>query len=123
MEMEDMNHLHMITALFAGFPVTLSSPSSAFAQWGPGYGGMHSSWGGMMGGTGWIGMIIHLFIWVLLLIALILIVKWLFQSIGSKEQGETQKGQPDRALNILKERYARGEIDREEFDQKKQDLS
>jgi putative membrane protein len=48
---------------------------------------------------------------------LVILVRWLAaQSSASK--GERSKT----ALEILQERYARGEIGREEFEQKKQDL-
>jgi putative membrane protein len=45
-------------------------------------------------------------------------VKWLFS--GSSSQS---RGTDNRALEILKERYARGEIGKDEFDQKRRDLS
>ncbi|MFO8032049.1 MAG: SHOCT domain-containing protein [Desulfohalobiaceae bacterium] len=81
-------------------------------------------WGGMMGGMGWMGLIFNLAFWILLLIALVLLIKWLLQSTKPPErQSHSGQDSPGRALEILKERYANGEIDREEFEQKKKDLS
>jgi putative membrane protein len=41
--------------------------------------------------------------------------KWIFERSGDRPRDKT-------ALDILKERYARGEIGKEEFEQKKSDL-
>jgi len=81
-------------------------------------------WGGMMGGMGWAGMIFQIVFWIVLLVVLGLLIRWLLQGSGNREPG---RGNPpsdggNRALEILKERYARGEIDKEEFEQKKRDL-
>lgn len=72
---------------------------------------MHG-WCGM--GFGWVSMILFS---ALVVAGLVILVRWLAaQSSASKgEQSKT-------ALEILQERYARGEIGREEFEQKKQDL-
>jgi len=68
-------------------------------------------WGNhwMFGGFMWV-------FWIGVLVALIFFVKWLVQQ---KPGG--QKHEED-ALEVLKKRYAKGEIDREEFEQKKKDL-
>jgi len=42
--------------------------------------------------------------WVLIVIGFVLLVKWLSKSAGTK-------GGDNKALDILKERYVRGEID------------
>lgn len=66
-------------------------------------------------GFGWIFMLLF---WGLVVAGLIAIVKWLMTGSGS--------GSPPAAktpLQILEERYARGEIDRDEFEQKKRDLT
>ncbi|MFP4672036.1 MAG: SHOCT domain-containing protein [Desulfohalobiaceae bacterium] len=80
---------------------------------------------GMMGGMGWMGLIFNLAFWILLIIALILLIKWLLQSTKGSEKSRPEPAAQsgDNALEILKERYAKGEIDREEFEQKKKDLS
>ena len=63
------------------------------------------------GGLGWIFMVL---LWGLVILAIVALVKWLASSSG----GIANKT----SLDILKERYARGEIDREEYQQKKHDL-
>ena len=87
--------------------------------------GQYGGWGmgpGMMGGwgTGWFGGILMIVFWVLILVGLIFLIRWLIQSTGRHKM--TGNGS-NRALEILKERYARGEIDKEEFESKKKDLS
>jgi putative membrane protein len=82
--------------------------------WGP---GMMGNWGyGMMG---WFGPIMMLVFWGLLILVLILLARWLWRS-SQKKSEEMRSESP---LDILKRRYASGEIDREEFEQKKKDLS
>ena len=49
---------------------------------------------------------------------LILLVVWLVREVGG-----ASSNQPNRALEILKERYAKGEINKEEFESKKKDLT
>jgi putative membrane protein len=73
--------------------------------------GVMDSYGyGMMGGSYWI---LELIFWVIVLIGLVLLIKYLWQ--GSAKRG-------DSALDILKKRYASGEITKEEFEEKKKDL-
>lgn len=93
--------------------------SRAFAHWGESGG-----WGmgpGMMGGwgMGWLGMIIMIVFWVLVIVGLVLLIRWLIQTTrGDREV--YRRGSS--ALEILKERYAKGEIDKEEFEKMKRDL-
>lgn len=71
------------------------------------------------GGFGWHGPGMGL--WgILFLVLLIVVVVVLVRTLipGRTDNEPTA----DRALQILRERYARGEIDREEFEQKKHDL-
>ena len=78
-------------------------------QFGMPYGMMDGY--GMGHGTGIIGLIF----WVLVIIGLVLLIKYLWESGGAKRE-------PESALEILKKRYARGDISKEEFEEKKKDL-
>jgi putative membrane protein len=80
-----------------------------------GYGG----WG-MMGHFGWIGSLLFL-----VLIVLGIVYLWRALDLGqSLRQGSGDtSGRSNKALDIARERYARGEISKEEFEQLKRDLS
>jgi putative membrane protein len=79
-------------------------------------------WGYMGNGYGWggmaFGMVSMLLFWVLLIAAVVIMVRYL-SGTGISSERRREKT----ALDILKERYARGEIERDEFEQKKRDLS
>lgn len=68
---------------------------------------------GMMNGGMWI---LGFIFWILILVGLILLIKYLWE--GSGIRGGSQES----ALEVLKKRYARGEISKEEFEEKKKDL-
>jgi putative membrane protein len=106
---------------FAGLSVYFLRPGrEALAQWG-GYGGWQMGPGAMGGwGMGWFGGIFMLVFWVLIIVGLIFLIKWLIHSTRG-DSGRSFSNAP-RALDILKERYARGEIDKQEFEEKKKDL-
>ncbi|MFV2041365.1 MAG: SHOCT domain-containing protein [Candidatus Hydrothermarchaeales archaeon] len=67
-------------------------------------------------GLGWMlmGGVFMILFWV----AVILLIIWLYRQITGA-QGVVQA---DSALEILKQRYARGEIGKEEFEKMKKDL-
>jgi putative membrane protein len=72
--------------------------------------------GNMGWGPGW-GLFgfLHMGLWwILLILGIAVLAKWLFS-------GGTRRGSD--ALEVLRERYARGEIQKEEFEQKKRDLA
>jgi putative membrane protein len=94
--------------------------NEALAQWGDNQ-GWHMG-PGMMGGwgMGWFGGIFMMIFWVLILVGLIFLIKWLIQTTN-RVKSETGGG--NRALEILKERYASGEIGKAEFETMKLDLS
>ena len=99
----------------------LAYAGEAFAQQG-GYGGYHMG-SGMIGGwgMGWFGGIFMIIFWILIIVGVVFFIKWLVQSTkGPSSSGRTDTSA--RALDILKERYARGEIDKQEFEEKKKDL-
>ncbi|MFZ3385051.1 MAG: SHOCT domain-containing protein [Candidatus Methanoperedens sp.] len=73
---------------------------------------------GMMDGYGMsfgIMLILGLVFWILVIIGLVLLIKYLWEGGARKEQ--------ESAIEILKKKYARGEISKEEFEEKKKDLT
>ena len=67
-------------------------------------------WIPMMG----IGLLGMLLFWGLLIAGTVFLIRWFI--------GETVIKREDSALEILKKRYARGEINKQEFDERKRDL-
>ena len=94
------------------FP-SLESILTPAAQYGGGPGGgPGGAWGPhmMYGWGGWLGGPFMIIFWILLIVAGIALVKWLF-SISRKDQAAPfapPSSGHDRALAILRERYARG---------------
>ncbi len=71
---------------------------------------MDGGWMPMMG----LGMLFLVLFWVLVIAGVMYLVKWLMgQGIASR---------PDSSLEILKKRYARGEISKQEFEEMRRDL-
>jgi len=60
----------------------------------------------------------HLLWWALLVAATILLVRWLVRGARPAKGAD-----PGRALSILKQRYARGEIDPAEFEARRRDIA
>lgn len=87
---------------------------------------MMYGWGWDSGGwgTGIIGMTIMMVLWVAVIVAVVLLVVWLVrQTQGGAAAGPPEAGRGETALDILKARYARGEIDKVEYEEKKRDLT
>lgn len=70
---------------------------------------------GWMSGFGWIFMILF---WGLVIFGVVALAKWIF-STGDSVAG----GGAHPPLDILKERYARGEINRDQYEQMRRDLA
>lgn len=95
-----------------GFGVAIAAwivPATAFAQ------PANCEWGWRWGLWGVVMMLVNLVFWVPVLIGVFLGIRWLM------EQGKKTKA--DSAIEILRERYARGEIDKDEFEARKRDLA
>ena len=76
-------------------------------------------WGDMGYGWGWgmgFGMISMVLFWVLIILGIVVLVRRVGGSPSAAPPSKT-------ALDIVNERYARGEIDKQEFEEKKRDLS
>jgi len=93
-------------------PALAAAAAPAVAQpYGPGMGG----WGGFY----WpLGMII----WPLILVGLVVLVVWAVRSISAPPPVPPPPPRRSPGLDVLEERYARGEIGRDEYLQKKTDL-
>ena len=80
-------------------------------------------WPNMMGGFfgGWsiLGMILMFVFWALIITGIILLIVWIVRraSYPGRDLSRT-----DKAMEILKERYARGEINKEDFERMKKDI-
>jgi len=78
---------------------------------------------GMMWGwghpVGWLWMVMMGVFWVALIIAVIFLIRWLLLSKGDRGSEVLREESP---LEILNKRYAKGEIDKQEFVEKKKDL-
>jgi putative membrane protein len=96
----------------------LSLPVLAWAgqlgegRYGPGY-MWHGGWYGMFFGP----LMMILFV-ALIVGVVVLVVRWLGAPGAGRAQGRAEKT----PLDILEERFARGEIDKDEFEQRRQVL-
>ncbi len=78
---------------------------------------MFGNWG--YGGPGFFGMGFGMLLfWALLIVGVVVLLRRL--ATGSDRRAPPSEGAS--ALDILAQRYARGEIDRAEFEQKRRDL-
>ena len=80
-------------------------------------GGGMMGWGGGVAGLVGGGLLMLLF-WGVLIVGAVVGVRWLWDQ-GRPAAG---RGREESSIEILKQRYARGEIEREEFEMKKRDL-
>ena len=78
--------------------------------------GMNGMTNGMMGGMMWMG-VLWLVFGVLLLVLLVVGIVWLVRHLSNG--GSAWE---DRGVEVLRERFARGEIDEQEYRSRKQEL-
>ena len=78
-------------------------------MWGLGYGG----WGHW---ASWLGPLFMFVFWALVIAGVVFLVRYLARQGRAAGNGHS-------ALEILKQRYARGEIEKDEFEAKRKDLS
>jgi len=87
-------------------------------DWGYGSGYMHNA------GYAGFGGIISLIFWIIIIVLIVWAVKSLARGGSFHDGPMMHHGIPkeDSALAILRERYAKGEINKEEFESRKKDL-
>lgn len=86
-------------------------------DWGPW--GMHMMWGS------WgVGMMLMMFLfWAAVIVAIVFLIRWLVTAGAGNRGPQPSTGYSvESALDILKKRYARGEISKEEFQDMRRDL-
>ena len=107
------------TLLFAGF-LNLAVTASAWGQQPQdNYHGAHMMWNG----SWWYGMflgpiLLVLFIGIVVAVV-VLLVRWLGGSITNTESSTSSLRDP---LDILKDRFARGEIDKDDYEERRRIL-
>lgn len=81
---------------------------------------MHNMMDGNMGGMMGMGMMIFMSVfWIAILALIIVTITFMVRKLQGKDDKAIINETP---LDILKKRYAKGEIEREEFENKKKDL-
>ncbi len=73
---------------------------------------------GMMGNIGWFGMLICLLIIILIIIGVVYLIK----GLTNRSHKDVSSNTNNRSLEILNERLAKGEINKEEYDSIKRSL-
>lgn len=78
----------------------------------------------MMGSGGALMMLLMVLFWVAVIVLVVLGIRWLLrQQRGAGTGTGTERAGGGDALRILERRYAAGEIDREEFEERRRALS
>lgn len=103
-----------LTTLVASLSVPALPASAQADTW---EGGWHDGWGW---GHMFFGSIMMLLFWGGLIILIVLAVRWMGAGPGRANGGAAPGS---RALDVLEERFARGEIDKEEFEERRRLLS
>lgn len=90
------------------------------------FGGMMGGWNlsnlAGWGGNMWWGWLLMLLFWALLIGGGMALVAWAARRGRVSPSGDGAGSRPNEALEILRQRYARGEITGEQFEQMKRDL-
>ncbi len=103
-----------MASIISAFTTCVLVSQAGAQMMGRGMGPDMMGWGWW--GMGWIFMIIF---WGLIIVALIFLIKWL---AGVSRSRPSIDKPHDSALEILRQRYAKGEINKDEFEGKKRDL-
>ncbi len=103
------------------FSAVFGAMGPVWAQGGMGYYGHSGSHMGFGGGFGWIfGPLFMLALIAAIVAVIVLLVRWIGGGSGHVPQQAQPSGKAP--LDILKQRYARGEIDKEEYEERRRVL-
>lgn len=81
------------------------------------------NWGGSGGWGMGFGLLFMILFWGLVILGIVVLVRWLVQQSQPRRERDEPASPPEKTpLEIVRERYARGEIDREEYERMKRDL-
>ena len=112
-EPRDRTGRNLIVTLVILLAIALALSSTIGGMMGP---GMWGRGGGWMWGFGmWLGGLVMLIFWGALIVGAVLVARFL----GG---GLSERGTHTSPLDILKRRYASGEITREQYEQMRKDL-
>jgi putative membrane protein len=89
-------------------------PTGALAQQSP--------YGGHMWNSGWHGWFLGPIMMIIFIAVAVVVVVLLVRWLGGGNAGATEAPRGKTALDILKERYARGEIDTQEYEERRRAL-
>jgi putative membrane protein len=106
-----INALAALPATLTALPVVAQTPADRpdYSHYGWDWG-----WGHML-----FGSLMMILFWGGLILLIVLAVRWL----GAGSVRVTPQAPESKALDVLKERFARGEIDKEEFEERRRLLS
>ena len=99
--------------------VVIILPLALGADWGWPYGSWGMMWPWMMVGFPWM--------WLIPIVSIVFVglIVWAIVALvrRSNESKGSESAKAESALEVLKQRYARGEISKEEYEEKKKDLT
>nr|WP_306268736.1 SHOCT domain-containing protein [Pararhizobium sp. IMCC3301] len=104
--------LPALAATLISLPALAQTPADGSRYW---HYGSDWGWGHMV-----FGSLMMVLFWGALIVAIVFAVRWL--GTGSS-QGASLASERNKALDILQQRFARGEIDQEEFADRKRHLT
>jgi putative membrane protein len=109
--------------VFVVAPLAMSLAGAVWAQGTPGSGGYgygpHMMWWNGGWSAMFFGPLLMILLLAILVAAIVLLVRWL----GGQGLGTSLSPPAKTALDILKERFARGEIDKTEFEERRRILN
>ena len=107
-----------------GMKLSLAALFTTLVVWSPAWANQGERYHmGDMGAWGWAGMILGPIMMIVFLAVAVVVVVLLVRWLGGPGHGGALHGPPGKTpLDILKERFAKGEIDKEEFEERRRVL-